>query len=77
MTDSELVPRGKGEKNPGQGSEIDTETMHLQSVGAPIWCDGVPIEEWACELCCIGKIKSRKDVVEGKPSLNRAISQCN
>ena len=22
-TDSELVPRGKGEKNPGKGSEID------------------------------------------------------
>ena len=23
MTDSELVPWGKGEKNPGEGSEID------------------------------------------------------
>jgi hypothetical protein len=32
-TDSELVPRGKGEKNPEQGSEIVPETVCLQSVG--------------------------------------------
>ena len=40
-TDSELVPWGKGEKNPEQGSEIDPETMRLQAVGA-IRGDGVP-----------------------------------
>jgi len=34
MTDSELVPRGKGEKNPGEGSEIEPETICLQAVGA-------------------------------------------
>ena len=34
-TDSELVPRGKGEKNPGEGSEIVPETVRLQAVGAP------------------------------------------
>ncbi len=34
-TDSELVPWGKGEKNPEQGSEIVPETVCLQSVGAP------------------------------------------
>ncbi len=34
MTDSELVPRGKGEKNPDKGSEIDPEIKHLQTVGA-------------------------------------------
>jgi len=44
-TDSELVPWGKGEKNPDNGSEIDPETERLQSVGAFIIlykCDGVP-----------------------------------
>ena len=35
MTDSEPVPRGKGEKNPGEGSERDPEIMRLQTVGAP------------------------------------------
>jgi len=43
MTDSELVPWGKGEKNPDKGSEIDPETKYLQPVGA--WSnsgDGVP-----------------------------------
>ena len=34
LTDSELVPRGKGEKNPGEGSEIVPETVRLQAVGA-------------------------------------------
>ena len=33
-TDSELVPRGKGEKNPFKGSETDPETIGLQCVGA-------------------------------------------
>ena len=34
MTDSELVPWGKGEKYPEQGSEIESETVRLQAVGA-------------------------------------------
>src|SRR5512136_3322518 len=34
-TDSELVPRGKGEKNPFEGNEIVPATMSLQCVGAP------------------------------------------
>ena len=38
LTDSELVPRGKGEKNPVEGSEIDPETVCAQAVGA---CFGV------------------------------------
>ena len=33
-TDSEPVPWGKGEKNPGEGSEIDPETVCVQAVGA-------------------------------------------
>ena len=35
LTDSELVPRGKGEKNPGEGSEREPETVRLQAVKAP------------------------------------------
>jgi hypothetical protein len=31
-TDSGEVPRGKGEKNPGEGSEIEPETMSPQQV---------------------------------------------
>ena len=41
-TDSELVPWGKGEKYPEQGSEIAPETVHLQAVGADLIGDGVP-----------------------------------
>ena len=32
LTDSEQVPRGKDEKNPDKGSEIDRETIYLQTV---------------------------------------------
>ena len=33
MTDSETVPRGKGEKEPLEGSEIEHETVSCQAVG--------------------------------------------
>ncbi len=33
VTDNEQVPRGKGEKNPIEGSEIDSEIVCLQAVG--------------------------------------------
>lgn len=33
MTDSEIVPRGKGEKEPLEGSEIEHETVSCQAVG--------------------------------------------
>ena len=42
LTDSELVPWGKGEKNPGEGSEIEPETVCVQAVGADLFCDCVP-----------------------------------
>ena len=41
MTDSELVPSGKGEKNAEKASEIVPETVCLQAVGARKR-DGVP-----------------------------------
>ena len=31
-TDSVIVARAKGEKNPDKGSEIEPETIHLQAV---------------------------------------------
>ena len=34
LTDSEPVPWGKGEKNPGKGSEIEPETIDWQDVTA-------------------------------------------
>lgn len=34
MTDSEPVPRGKGEKGPRRGELKESEIMRLQSVGA-------------------------------------------
>ena len=46
LTDSEQVPRGKGEKHPVEGSEIVPETVRLQAVGALCratgTCDRVP-----------------------------------
>ena len=42
MTDSELVPWGKGEKYPDKGSEIVSEIECLQAVGADLFRDGVP-----------------------------------
>jgi hypothetical protein len=41
-TDSEQVPRGKGEKNRCERSEIEPETVCLQGVRASLWSDGVP-----------------------------------
>ena len=36
MTNSEIVPRGKGEKEPFVRSEIDHETVSCQAVGGEI-----------------------------------------
>ena len=33
VTDSEIVPRGKGEKEPQSGSEREHETVCFQAVG--------------------------------------------
>lgn len=35
VTDSEQVPRGKGEKQPGEGDEIVPETIRLQGDDVP------------------------------------------
>ena len=49
MIDSEQVPRGKGEKYPGEGDEIESETLCLQGVGA-LRGDRVLIGERTIEL---------------------------
>ena len=49
VTDSELVPWGKGEKNPDEGSEIDPEIQCLQAVEARKG-HGVPFVSWVSEL---------------------------
>ena len=70
MIDSEQVPWGKGEKHPGEGDEIVSETIYLQGVGA---CsnagDGVPIEEWANDFIACGlanpRLRSSRSESEG------------
>ena len=72
MTDSEQVPRGKGEKNPGEGSEIEHETVCLQAIGALL--DSVTVcllkNEPASYLMWLVKRLIRE--AKAKASLNRA-----
>jgi hypothetical protein len=42
VTDSEQVPRGKGEKIRRERSETVPETTYLQGVRVSLWDDGVP-----------------------------------
>ena len=56
LTDSELVPWGKGEKNPGEGSEIEPETLCLQAVGAHLLGDGVPFVYWVNDLISVASL---------------------
>ena len=71
-TDSELVPWGKGEKNPGEGSEIEPEIMCIQAVGAPFG-------GWRRTFCIMGQRLTFNGKLNlfrggvGKPSLNWAI----
>ena len=65
MTNSEVVPWGKGEKNPLMGSEKEHETLCWQAVGGYIVTDRVPVEEWAGDLEKMAwlrkKIRSRSE----------------
>ena len=56
LTDSELVPWGKGEKNPGEGSEIEPETLCLQAVGAHLLGDGVTFVYWVNDLISVASL---------------------
>ncbi len=70
MIDSEQVPRGKGEKHPGEGDEIVSETICLQGVGAPIYRgDSVPIEEWANEFVFIASLSPWRTKAQWKRGL--------
>ena len=71
MIDSEQVPWGKGEKQPGEGDEIVSETICLQRVGAGRKRgDGVPIEEWANEFVNAALLKSEQDESAVKARVN-------
>lgn len=48
LTDSEQVLWRKGEKNPGDGSETETETLYAQAVGAGIIL-------WLRTFCIMGQ----------------------
>ena len=55
MIDSEQVPWGKGEKHPGEGDEIVSETVYLQAVGAPFmgWQRAYWRMSQRVYLCCL------------------------
>ena len=76
-TDSALVPRGKGEKNPGEGSEIEPETVRLQAVRA-LWPSGNARSRTFCimglRVIVCGKVKPLGGA-GAKASLNRAFSR--
>ncbi len=69
LTDSEPVPWGKGEKNPGEGSEKEPETVYVQAVGAPF---GV----WLRTFCIMGQrlIFCSKVNRIGEPKGNRVLT---
>ena len=76
LTDSELVPRGKGEKNPGEGSEIVPETVCLQAVGA-LWPQGNASPRTFCIMGLRVTVRSKVKPTggaEAKASPNRALS---
>jgi hypothetical protein len=76
-TDSERVPRGKGEKNPGEGSEIESETVCLQAVGA-LCPQGNALPRTFCimglRVIVRGKVKPQGGA-GAKASPNRATSR--
>lgn len=74
VTDSEQVLWGKGEKNPVRGSEIESETLCLQSVEADRICNHVLFVERASGVKVIGKVKKLSFEAVGRPSVNSAVS---
>ena len=57
LTDSVQVPWGKGEKNPDEGSEIESWNRVLtNSQRAIVKPDDVPLALWAAELWCVARL---------------------
>ena len=54
MIDSEQVPRGKGEKQPGEGDEIVSETIRLQRASAGATHRNVQNTRAKMQLCILG-----------------------
>ena len=44
-------------KEPREGSEIDSEILNLQRVGATSCGDYVPIDEWVSELLIVARLR--------------------
>ena len=72
VTDSEPVPWGKGEKNPGRGVKSTWNRM-LTSSQSPLMGDGVPFVEWTGEWRFHARLIWRRGAA-AKASLNRACS---
>ncbi len=69
MTDSELVPRGKGEKNPCQGSETGPEITCLQTVVAGAI-------RWPLAFCIMSPRVIVGSEVKGGDVRSRSESEC-
>ena len=76
MTDSEPVPRGKGEKNPNKGSEIEHETVSLQAMGGRFKRLTVCLLKNEPATYRQWQVKAVKAQAIAKASLKRAISHC-
>ena len=50
VTDSETVPRGKGEKNPGRGVKENVKLHAYNQMKDYLESAIVPVEECSCEL---------------------------
>ena len=50
------VKNTHAEKNPGEGSEIEPETVYVQAVGAYLLGDCVPFVSWVSDLYSVASI---------------------
>ena len=71
-TDSELVPWGKGEKNPEQGSKIEPETIRLQAVGVLYRMTACLLHNEPTSYSSLARLSLLTNEAVAKASLNRA-----
>ena len=75
VTDSEPVPWGKGEKNPGRGVKRIWNCM-LTRCQRPLKADDVPIEEWAGELCIRARLRKKPEPKRKRVLRGRKVRVC-
>ena len=73
VTDSEAVPWGKGEKNPGRGVKR-TWNLVFTSTQSTLTCDVVLFVERSGEFILVARLRTLKSGAVGKPSVNSAYS---